>query len=636
MQNKTDEIKSLSITELFKDSSYIVPIYQRNYAWSEPEITQLIDDINDYSTINKDKKYYIGSLVVYKRADGKFEVIDGQQRLTTLFILLHVLKHEFKNALNIEVFNLYFESRKKSTLALEKVAKRNIQRDDKTEFKIIDAYEEIHKKLKKKNINVEEFKKYLLDNVVILRTEVPQDTDLNHYFEIMNNRGEQLEKHEILKSRMMDKLGSEPDDMVTFNLIWEACSNMERYVQYEFPINLRNDIFGEQWNEFNIKNFSAIKIDSQTPDKKTSSKESLAISLLIADTSQKIQNPYEDRKIVDSDTPERFTSVVSFPNFLLHVLKIQNQTDIPLDDKRLLETFSDYYKDSDSVKTFAFNLLKLRFLFDKYITKREYTNNLDQWSLKQLIQNKNSKNNTAYYKNTFGVEDDSNDSNENKKILMLLTMFHVSYPTQIYKHWLSGVLDYLFKSTVPINSNSYINHLECMAKNYMKYRYLNTLPLEFHSILFCNPIQEVGTVQWDNLDKGTDVENFIFNYLDYLLWKSNSIGYQSFEFAFRTSVEHYYPQHPMEGIDPLNVDILNSFGNLCLISSSENSRLSNLTPKAKKDYYLKQKNQSLKQQLMMSDAKWEKDEIEKHKNAMICVLQKALNILENKNCHELQ
>ena len=93
-------LKELSIKKLIKSGNYIVPIYQRNYAWSEKEITQLIDDINDYCKENKDKKeneknnYYIGTLVVYKK-DNINEIIDGQQRLTSLYILISVLKNNF-------------------------------------------------------------------------------------------------------------------------------------------------------------------------------------------------------------------------------------------------------------------------------------------------------------------------------------------------------------------------------------------------------------------------------------------------------------------------------------------------------------------------------------------------------------
>lgn len=68
---------------------------------------------------------------------------------------------------------------------------------------------------------------------------MPEDTDLNHYFEIMNNRGEQLEKHEILKSKFLEILNElEVEErelaLSVFNLIWEACSNMEKYIQYGF------------------------------------------------------------------------------------------------------------------------------------------------------------------------------------------------------------------------------------------------------------------------------------------------------------------------------------------------------------------------------------------------------------------
>ena len=78
--------------------------------------------------------------------------------------------------------------------------------------------------------------------------------------------------------------------------------------------------------------------------------------------------------------------------------------------------------------------------------------------MKQLVKNDiNSKNNTAYYKNRFDEED------KNKKVLMLLSMFHVSAPTIIYKHWLNASLKFLFEHTQPILSDSYINYLENLA-----------------------------------------------------------------------------------------------------------------------------------------------------------------------------
>src|SRR5690606_29154153 len=135
--------------------------------------------------------------------------------------------------------------------------------------------------------------------------------------------------------------------------------------------------------------------------------------------------------------------------------------------------------------------------------------------------------------------------------------------------------------------------------------------------------------------------NLIFNYTDYLLWKENKSLFNDFEFSFRSSVEHYYPQHPITG-EFLNatllkkdnilnnaerehaLDLLNCFGNLCLISHSNNSRLSNHMPKAKKDYYVQAKTKdSIKQLLMMNDTKypsWGADEIFEHHYEMLNLL----------------
>ena len=89
-----EELKILDKVTIFDTKAhYVIPRYQRAYAWEDKEIVQLIDDIND---INLSDNYYIGSLVVSK-IQGKpevYEVVDGQQRLTTLFLLLQYLVSE--------------------------------------------------------------------------------------------------------------------------------------------------------------------------------------------------------------------------------------------------------------------------------------------------------------------------------------------------------------------------------------------------------------------------------------------------------------------------------------------------------------------------------------------------------------
>ena len=78
----------LTVDELFSHGNvYTVPIYQRNYAWRAAQIEQLISDIQD-AAMGHESSYFLGNLVVTPRAKpNDFEVIDGQQRLTTLYLL---------------------------------------------------------------------------------------------------------------------------------------------------------------------------------------------------------------------------------------------------------------------------------------------------------------------------------------------------------------------------------------------------------------------------------------------------------------------------------------------------------------------------------------------------------------------
>lgn len=87
-----------TIKDLFQDkrSDFLIPDYQRPYAWGEAECQTLWDDIFNFAIPDDGKtkfdsnnsEYFLGSIVTFKNKDGKMEVIDGQQRLTTLMLLL--------------------------------------------------------------------------------------------------------------------------------------------------------------------------------------------------------------------------------------------------------------------------------------------------------------------------------------------------------------------------------------------------------------------------------------------------------------------------------------------------------------------------------------------------------------------
>ena len=99
-----------------KDLRFFVPAYQRGYRWTENEVEALLDDIYEFSTEGQ-KKYCIQPLIVKRREDDSFEVVDGQQRLTTIFIFMKIAEEKTEYI----PFELEFETRKNSQEFLSKL-----------------------------------------------------------------------------------------------------------------------------------------------------------------------------------------------------------------------------------------------------------------------------------------------------------------------------------------------------------------------------------------------------------------------------------------------------------------------------------------------------------------------------------
>ncbi|EGQ9824103.1 DUF262 domain-containing protein [Vibrio parahaemolyticus] len=87
-----------------KKADFLIPDYQRPYAWNEEQCQTLWDDIflfsfpeNDFEAFDENEEYFLGSIVTYKNESGRSEVIDGQQRLTTLMLILRAFYDKFAN-----------------------------------------------------------------------------------------------------------------------------------------------------------------------------------------------------------------------------------------------------------------------------------------------------------------------------------------------------------------------------------------------------------------------------------------------------------------------------------------------------------------------------------------------------------
>ncbi len=655
---KNDLLKhaTLNIREFLSEGKYVIPIYQRNYDWGEREALQLLEDISDYAQKNKEQNkkqpYYIGSAVVFLRtAHGEtyFETIDGQQRLTTLTILACLLKHQ-KKASWFEKPNLSYDHRKEADEALMMLVNGQLSQHPSAQ-NIVSVYRLLEKHLQPmltaKGLDLETFADYLFEKVIILRIPVPQDTQLNHYFEIMNTRGEQLEKHEVLKAVLMGKLA--PKEHHLFHLIWEACSDMSAYVQMNFSVDTRSVLFDDTWSKLQYKSFDdlLIALPQKESDNTTNIEDGAPHTLdsLFTDANNHKSYPLPSDGSADKGKSERFGSIINFPNFLLQVLKVcyhgpffnqkyQKAVDaqIRLDDKALIPIFQavlESLKTEDEktrfVKEFIMQLLLLRTLYDRYVIKREYVNGTESWSLKKLKYDTNHK--TGSYVNTFSssnkAEDAEPESDIGKEIRLLEAMFHVSAPTQIYKHWLNAVL-YHVHTTNSIEAASLRNRLYDLARCYMLDVYLakDGKKHSFEEIVYREggmPQNHIDDIDWGAINQGCNVQNFIFNFYDFILWKKKLGQHEKFYFTYRTSVEHFYPQKPMPGYEPLPPEYLNSFGNLCLISSGMNSKFSNNMPKAKYDNFGSSEEMrsalSLKLQEMMvsvKDGEWEKEQIKAH------------------------
>lgn len=667
-----NSVQSFTARELLVDACrYVVPMYQRNYAWGEAEIHQLIQDVLDYQQKSQKhptvQPYYIGTLVVYERDDGSLEVIDGQQRFTTLTLLAICLKRlaNQPNALFDMAWyqkpNLDFESRPRSShtfASLSQGVEKHVLTGTEHNEDMVNGFVLLEKALLVLGDKVAVFCDYLFDQVRIARVPVPKKTDLNHYFEVMNSRGEQLEKHEVVKARLMSVLNGISDNsakdanMRLLTKVWDACSNMERYVQYGFTPTERHQIFGkDDWGLFTPKDYNqllaAVIPTASNGLLRPGTVERSLRSILEKQATLEVQ--------ADSKTtaPERFSSVINFPNFLLQVLRVWTGKDVALDDKQLLEEFDQHIlrlTDScpiEATQGFIFALMKCKYLFDQFIIKREFAQGEDKWSLKRLhFYNDKSQSYINAFDNSGSHDNNSEDGFEgdNRRVLMLLSALHVSTPTQVYKHWLNGALVTLYKMP-KVTASNYLQQLESMARQFVYGRFLSVEePADYFAMIYRQqPYKSLQLNQPElalRLQYGGIENNLVFNYLDYLLWrdaladKTTDPVLKQFEFTFRSSVEHFYPQHPIDGHAKLDKKSLHRFGNLCLISHSKNSRLSNFQPKAKRDHFRaaisKKQIDSLKMYKMfnvMDDTdNWGAEEIETHEKQMIKLLEEDSKI----------
>ena len=575
---------SLSVNRLLNEDTYAIPLYQRNFAWTYDEIEQLLNDVADAFQENRDN-YYIGTLVVNKENDI-FKIIDGQQRTTALNLIALALKHEFGFD-RLKAINLTFPARKKSNKNIQDLfAKKKILEGDENELTrgYRHAKDALKKVLEERQLDPQSFVYYLFENVIIFRSILPEDLDLNLYFERFNSRGEQLEAHEILKAQMMSKFGEDQEMTQKFARIWDACAEFDKPVIKTFQIRSRPNNTDEEGEKIFGKEFTNFKLESVF--EKIRVKKIEQRSLLDAIT----QTKYERSSLVNNGADiSNYTTVIDFPTFLLQVFFIMEGNDeTTFDDKKLLKIFEIERRDREWVQQFGQLLLTMKHIFDTLIVKNVQLENKTEWQIKRGQYETYQRNEIRinFQKNTF--------DNLNKNIILLQSMFAVTFTANRDSRWLYEILQFLFNHIEELNQTEFASQfkdfLEKMAVRYAEER------------LFTED---------KSIKKYGAIPVYAFNFVDYVLWKNRAelekeykdINFDHFKFAYRRSIEHWYPQNPNghDGESQLPAEFLHSFGNLCIITDSQNSRFGNSYPEAKLEQWEREgifHRQSLKLQMM--------------------------------------
>ena len=539
---------------------YIVPDFQRDYAWTESNLEVMLNDIMEAWKQEKER-YILGPIVVSEQN----KVIDGQQRLTSLMILLRALGY-----CNIDCF-LWFENRKHIEDLFKILGNPPSQTDNEetnnhpTCDKIRAMYQFTYDYLSKNQVLTKNtFFEYLMDHVYFLEKQLCKNAEIQHAFEVLNTAGENLKKEDIAKSRIIANMVDLNLEKVSelFNFAWLLCCDIENDLD-ENIVKKSKEISKAEKLE---KLYDVMKDFLQHESE--GSKVSLSDIVHKVETG-KIYSRTKSGTISDFQSGRYSVCLTSY-EFIDLVLT-----------SSIEKSISDIVKIDSVIKELeqAFiiikSLLLYRIAFDQYVIKREKGNT--EWFMTKSI------------------------TEHSKRLICIQSMLAVSGIESSKKlvSLVKEAMDVAIFYDTEICSGELIRRLEEYA------------------------IERAGIepTNLDNLDKGVETDHFVFHWLDYILWLNPPEGIkekaESFSFINTSSVEHFMPQHLLSGEEHSEEwkNELNNFGNLALITPSSNSRQSNLPPKNKAENAKGKKIESLKYELMLhiaSTSEWTAEASKEH------------------------
>lgn len=663
-----------------------IPIYQRLYVWKRDQIRTLLEDMQKAFLNNAEDYFYLGGIMITKNPSDNIDLVDGQQRFTTLWLLCDLLSEKNEQLKDYTYFNgeprILFSIRDKAQAYLKdkNSFKKFIDENSKilanadaeiNEIVPLVQGREIIKSLvedlpKDESFDLWKFSEYIFTKVTFTFTMLPESSDMNRVFEAVNNRGKQLEHHQLLKSKLLKPL--DEDDKLIYGQLWDACSDMNTYFEKSIK-----DISGLTWKTlFDNK-------DIQTEYDEESEANQNRYNLVNIDLPQILKRHHHSDETqkslfdiltsgseISSDPEPDFgsgsvRSIISFPMFLLHVLRIyqalkpenkDEKNSVEVNDKKLIELFmKEGFQEKEKAGKYLDLLWKIRILFDAYVIKWVYDGELSEehHDIEYLVvsksDNKDQKNNE-----TISVQRTEHTDSDIRNLVMLQGMLYHSQEMTT-QYWLTPFLYYVFKEFY--TNRDLVEQLETLenhlfynrhAGKKLKDRTFDAVFKSKESLL--EDLRDSGDYLAEC--RGTDYPNYLFYKVEYVLWKNRAFlcdkygldirKWDLYRLTAKNSVEHIFPRNSRQENSHIEFisesekqklqgkDALDDFGNLVLLSPGMNSEYSNKSYLEKQGQFIsKIYVDSLKSDLIFRKNKyWNWEKVKQHREEISDLLEEYI------------
>mgnify|MGYP002626239630 CR=1 FL=1 len=606
--------------ETIGDKKYSIPLYQRLFEWDAERITQLLNDLKEQQPTGK--AYYIGMLTSTTEAD----LVDGQQRFTVMMLMGIALSKYFTPwrhfILSQTEPRLTFSARPEDQQYLVSLISSEEQDETapyenkkmKRGLECIHAY--LHTQFQSDEAR-STFAEYVYRYMTFFITFLPssyRQSSLNKYFERMNSTGKNLEGHEIVKVKMLHRLAGEKE---LYTKAWNRVADMDTHLfkvrswEHEDENGMKQRIV----KALMMRNNPQILFRDKLLNGLKDSEEAIGSGRSIKDVTESSKAPSKNQRAGDGTH-----SVMTFSDFLLQCLYyFLKSKDLEIGDitvffnkANLVNTFEKRLidqVDSVGIEEFFKCLVCKRILLDVYFVR--------------ILDGQGDYD--------YDLETPFLDRSEAASTLkMFESMLYVNSSPVTYYQWFNALIDIVDRD-VPVETEDIYQQLKSWddlmhPKEKLKYEDLNY----------------------------KDVDRYWFWRLDFQIWlkrkelfvvgndataRSNSIRRaidvaDKYVFKRNRSIEHIAPQTPLiEDTLKLEDDDRNSFGNLVMISSEQNSALSNSIyqeKKARVESFLEGSRSGSIESLKMLHAftfntAWSLEAIKEHGETMFDLLLNSYN-----------